>query len=387
MLLFAEQGFKWEGLEITLSGPFRLRVIDRDPQDDGVLREQDWDEASDFMRIARRVSFVREWNEWAIDFYLGEQNNLKIGHGALVDAYFNSTQTDTYKGGVFLKGSWAGNGLEFMMDNVIVPEILVGRVFIAPLSWFLKSKWADRLEIGYTLGADISAPYLTQGTGTTSIPVTGGDISFRAMDKTWLVLVPYLELMAMDGDLGVHVGLSGSVAASESKGVYLHLRGEYRYLGSDYHPAVFNPFYDYNRWYYDLGDPGQIPTFADHLASPNDLPARHGGMVEVALEWTDGLRFGARYDSEGKNRKHWVMFRFDLFPWKGYGLSAFYAGQDLLGGTDLFSYDSLIGLSARGRIWGPLNLFAEFTRRWRSIKDTTNMANELGGGVGVSISY
>jgi hypothetical protein len=387
VLIFVEQGFKWEGLEINLSGPFRLRVIDRSPTDDGVLREQDWDEASDFMRILRTVSFVREWNEWAIEFQLGEQNNLKIGHGALVDAYFNSTQIDMYQGGVFLKGSWTGNGLEFMMNNVIVPEILLGRVFVAPLSWFLKGKWATRLEIGYTLGADISAPYRTQGTGKTSIPVTGGDISFRVIDKKWLVLTPYTELMAMDGDLGVHIGLTGSFEASESKGIYLHLRGEYRYVGPDYHPAVFNPFYEYNKWYYDLGAPGQIPTFADHLANPDDLPARHGGMVEAALEWTDGLRFGARYDTEGINRRHWVMFRLDVFPWHGYGLSAFYAGQDLLGGTDLFSYDSLIGISARGRIWGPLSLFAEFTRRWRHIKDSPRMANEIGGGIGVSISY
>ncbi len=386
-LIFLEQGLSWQGLEIKLSGPFRLRIIDRSPADDSVLREQDWDDASDFMRIVRTISFVHEWDKGAVEFYVGEQNNIKLGHGAMVDAYFNSTQIDYYQGGVSLKGNYIGNGLEFTMNNVIAPEILAGRVFIAPLGWFLENKWARRLEIGYTLGADISAPYRVQGTGDTSIFVTGGDISFRVIDKNWLVLIPYTEIMALDGDLGIHIGLTASWEISESKGITLHLRGEYRYVGPDYHPAVFDPFYEYNRGYYDLGETGQVPTFADTLASPNELPSAHGGMVETAFEWSEGLRIGARYDTEGKNRKHWVMFRLDIFPVEGYGLSTFYAGQDLLGGTELFSYDSLIGISARGRIWGPMSLFAEFTRRWRRIESSEAMANEIGGGIGVAISY
>ena len=35
--------------------PIRLRVWDRDPQDDGVLRKEDWDEPSDYLRLLRFV--------------------------------------------------------------------------------------------------------------------------------------------------------------------------------------------------------------------------------------------------------------------------------------------------------------------------------------------
>lgn len=385
-LLYLEQGLEWRGLKIRLAGPFRLRIIDRSPEDSGVLREQDWDTASDFMRIVREISFARTWDAGEVEFYLGEQNNVKIGHGSLMDGYFNSTQIDYYQGGVLLRGHYLGNGLEFTMNNIIAPEILAGRVFIAPLGWFMKNSWAERLEIGFTLGADISAPYRTEGTGYTTIWAAGGDVAFRAIDKTWLVLTPYVALMGMDGDLGVHAGLSASWEISASKKLYLHVRGEYRYVGSDYHPAVYDPFYEYNKWYYDLGASGSIPTFADHLAGP-DLPTSHGGMVETVLEWKEGLRFSARYDTEGKDRKHWVMFRLDLFPWDGYGVSALYAGQDLLGGNELFSYDSLIGTSIRARVWGPISVFAEFTRRWRHIETSAGMANEISAGAGVAVTY
>ncbi len=386
ILLLLEQGLEWKGLTIQLAGPLRFRVADRSPGNDGVVREQDWDEASDYARILRVLSFIHEWDDAAVDLYFGELNGVGIGHGAVADLYFNSTDMDHYQGGTLLKVEWRGNGLEFLMENAFQPEILVGRAFIAPLAWFLDGEWPRRLEIGYTLGADIAAPYRSLRNGETTIPITGGDVSFRVLDEDWLVLMPYVDLMAMDGELGVHAGLGTTWVISKPKGLSLHLRGEYRYVGSDYHPAIFNPFYEYNRRYYDVDAPGDTPTFADHLAD-DDLPARHGFMVETTFEWDRGLRIGARYDTEGADRPHWVLFRIELFPWDGYNLGAFYGGQDITGGAGLFSFDSLIGFAARARIWGPIDVFAEFTRRWRRVGGEMGLANETGGGVGFSFNY
>ncbi len=387
VLLLLEQGMSWKGLDIQLAGPIRFRVIDRSPGDDGVVREQDWDQPSDYARILRLVSFVHEWDDAAIDLFFGELNGVGIGHGAVADRYFNSTDMDHYQGGTLLKGEWRGNGLEFLMEDAFAPEILVGRVFVAPLAWFLDSKWARRLEIGYTLGADLAAPYRTLREGSTSIPVTGGDIGYRVVDEEWIILMPYVDVMAMDGEAGVHAGMATTWVISEPKGLSLHLRGEYRYVGSDYHPAIFNPFYEYNRHYYETDAPGDVPTFADHLADSDDPTAGHGLMFDTTFEWNRGLRIGARYDREGVNRPHWVLFRLELFPWDGYNLGAFYGGQDISGGSDLFSYDSLIGVAMRGRIWGPIDVFAEFTRRWRRTDGEIYLANETGGGIGFSATY
>jgi hypothetical protein len=386
VLLYLGQGFSWKGFEVNLFGPLRFRVIDRSPGDDGVVREQDWDQYYEWARIARSLSFVREWDDAAVDLYFGELNGVGVGHGAVVDNYYNSTDMDHYQGGLLLKGELEGNGLELMLENALAPEILVGRAFVAPIAWFVEGEWPRRLEIGFTLGADIAAPYRVNGDGDTSIPVVGGDISFRVVDEEWLAVMPYFDLVGMDGELGVHAGLANTWTISESKGLALRLRGEYRYVGSDYHPAFFNPFYEYNRLYYEIDTPDETPTFADYLADA-DPPASHGLMFDAAFEWNRGLRIGARYDSEGRDRAHWVMFRIDLFPWDGYNVAAFYAGQDVNGGVDLFSLDSLIGIAMRGRIYGPIDLFAEFTRRWRRAGDDMGFANETGGGVGLSFTY
>ena len=109
--------------------------------------------------------------------------------------------------------------------------------------------------------------------------------------------------------------------------------------------------------------------------------------IHSSLEWNSTLRLGARYDSEGVGRSHWVLFRMELSPVPGYHLSGFYAGQDVRGGSGLFGIESLIGLALRGRLYGPADLFFHFTRRLRRRGDDARFANEIGGGAGLSITY
>jgi hypothetical protein len=387
VLILPEQGLRWKGLDLHLAAPIHLRIVDKNPADNNTIRQQDWDEPSDFARILRSLSFVHSWPDGAIDLQLGQLNGVGIGQGALADNYFNSTDVDHYQGGVLLKGETRGNGGEFTLEDVVRPEIFVGRIFLAPIGWFLEGEWPRRLEVGYTIGADMAAPRRTTGTGNTYFVSTGGDISIRIVDMEQFTLLPFLELMVMDGDLGVHLGLAITWTISKKNGLSLNVRGEYRYSGSDYHPAIFNPFYEYNRRFYDTGGTREVPTFADHLADSNDFPGRHGSMGEIVFEWNGGLRIGARYDTEGKGYRHWVMFRLELFPWEGYSFSAFYAGQDVAGRSNLFGTDSLMGAAARGRLWGPIDIFIEFTRRWRRLEEKMDFENEIGGGVGLSISY
>ncbi|MBW2278795.1 MAG: hypothetical protein JRF63_14985, partial [Deltaproteobacteria bacterium] len=388
-LLLLEQGFSGWGLDVVLSGPLRFRAVDRAPADDGVLREQDWDEPSDFARIPRSIRFATDWNNGAFDMRFGELNGVGLGHGSVVDAYYNSTDMDHYQGGLVISGEYAGNGLELLTENVVQPEVLVGRAFIAPLGWFLEGDWPRRLELGFTLAADISIPYRVDPdhTGTTAVPITGGDISLKIIDTTWGVAAPYVDVMAMDGDLGVHAGLATTWTLSEEKQVLLHARGEYRYLGSDYHPSLFNPFYERNRRHYGV-DPvtGESMTLADALALHGEDNS-HGMMFDLSFDAGKKVLLGARYDREGSERPHWIMFRLDLAPWEAVSLAMLYAGQDLGGGAGLFSWDSLIAAAVQVRIWGPLRAFAEFTRRFRRVGADMDLANETGAGVGVVFTY
>ncbi|MCK9460327.1 MAG: hypothetical protein M0R80_11875 [Proteobacteria bacterium] len=388
-LVLLEQGLAYEGVGLVLSGPLRFRIIDDAPEEDGVLRDQDWDEPSDFARIARRVAFAKTWDDAELDARLGELNGVGVGHGSVADHYFNSADMDHYQGGLILDAEYAGNGIEFLMDDVVAPEILAGRARIAPLAWFLDGDWPRRLEIGYTLGADIKAPRRVMGNSDTVIAVTGGDVSLRVVDLDVASLIPYADVMGMDGDVGVHAGLAASFTFSRKDEAALRARGEYRHLGSDYHPALLNPFYDRSRRFYSR-DPvdDRTNTFADHLANPNTADASsHGWMADAAFSFRRAIEIGARFDSEGRGRPHWLLVRVALSPMERFDLHALYAGRDGNGAGDVLSADALVGLGTRILIWGPFNVFAEYARRFRRKDGEMPYANESGVGIGMYFAY
>jgi hypothetical protein len=387
VVVIVEQQVRFKGLAAAVQGPIRLRVVDRSPEDDGVLRRQDWDEPSDFARLVPFIAFQRTFQDGFVDLYAGALNGISVGHGALVSYYFNSLQMDHYQGGTLLRGEWWGSGLELAMDDIVSPNLLVGRPYLAPLAWFIKGDWPRRLKIGFTLGADLRAPQGGLDNGRTAIVATGFDLSWQAVFKRWLSLKPYLDFMFMDGAMGLHAGMDTLWTLSSRRELFLHFQGEYRYVGSDAHPALINPFYDYKRLSYDVQNTGDDVTLADHLGDDDDLPKSHGFMFEMSFEWRHKLRLGARYDTEGVGRAHWVMFRLGISPKDGYDFNLFYAGQDISGGPALFSTAALFGLALRARIWGPLDFFSHFTRCWRTREDNMRYANEIAGGVGVSFSF
>jgi len=388
-LLLLEQGFSYAGFALVLSGPLRFRIIDNAPEEDGVLRDQDWDEPSDFARIARRVAFEKQWEGGEVDAHLGELNGVGMGHGSLVDHYFNSVDMDHYQGGLSLDAGYAGNGIEFLMDDVVAPEVLAGRARIAPLAWFIDGDWPRRLELGCTLGADIAAPRRVMATSDTIIAVTGGDVSVRVLDLEVASLTPYVDVMGMDGDVGVHAGLAASFTFSRKNEVKLHARGEYPRLESDYHPALLNPFYDRNRLFYSH-DPVEdlTNTLADHLANPNTADAASNGwMADVAFSFRRAFEIGARFDSEGDDRPHWLLVQLVLAPHERFDLRALYAGRDPDGAGELLSSEALVSLGTRILIWGPFNVFAEYTRRFRRANGEMPYANESGVGIGIYFAY
>ena len=392
VLLLAEQGLEWGGFGIVLRGPFRLRIVDRDPEDRGVLREQDWDEPSDFARIVPRIGFFRSWEGGSVRIRAGELAGAGIGHGTVFDHFRNDTNMDRYQGGLLLDAGHRGNGIEFLMENLIAPRVIGGRARLAPIAWFTDAPAARRLEIGFTVAADLAVPRNRPEVGGVvveerAVPVVGGDISYRIVDGERVLLQPYFDVNGMDGTAGLHAGLGAGLRLAPDRDIWLHLRGEYRYLGADYHPVLFNPFHEHQRLFFSHDDElGEHRTLADHLAEVDD-PDSHGGMADASLDWERIVRITARYDSEGRGRPHWLLLKVDVRPSEALAIGAYYASRDPAGGAGVFSWDSLIGVGVTGRLWGPLQANTGFTRRYRRIGDSLSHANETGICFGLILQY
>ncbi|MFT5432541.1 MAG: hypothetical protein ACI9OJ_003240, partial [Myxococcota bacterium] len=120
--------FKWWKLGVGLQVPLRFRIEDNEPEDPGVLRKEDWDEVSDWTRVLRYV----EWGNPADPVYarLGVLAGTTFGHGTLVDRYYNVIDADHYQTGLQVNVDMEVAGGQFMMDNLIDPELLAMRGFV-----------------------------------------------------------------------------------------------------------------------------------------------------------------------------------------------------------------------------------------------------------------
>jgi len=140
--------------DMLLSAPVRLRVIDAQPADAGVLREEDWDEPSDYARIVRHVEYGNP--NGPLHARLGELGPLVIGHGSIMNSYFNVVTPDVYEAGLHLNANTRYGGLQLMLDDVLQPTVFGIRGYVRPWGQAAANPWT-RLSIGVSAVAT-SAP-------------------------------------------------------------------------------------------------------------------------------------------------------------------------------------------------------------------------------------
>ena len=212
-----ELGLAAKNFHLAIQSPLRLRVADNTPEDDGILRGQDWDGRSDWARIVRSVRFQKTFVDGKVDLHGGELNGIHQGYGEIVCHYFNSIDMDHYHGGIDGFADVRGNGLELMLDDVIAPAIFTGRIFLAPFSWFSRRPLARRFQIGVYLFVDKGVPSRTLTSNNTRLVAAGTNINFVLVDSRKAALDTYVSLGAMDGDAGFHGGTVADVAISAKK--------------------------------------------------------------------------------------------------------------------------------------------------------------------------
>lgn len=372
-------GLRWKKLGAALHVPMRLRVKDIGPKSQGgVVRKQDWDEVSDFMRVLPYIS----WGDPTDALYvrLGELTDFKLGHGTIVSHYFNSPDIDHYQGGLQAHFFHKYGGGELMLDNIIDPNILGARVHIRPLSFFFNNVLKN-LEIGFTIVADFQAPVaLRQGTDgkvllnstndlqadQKSIAIYGVDISWPIFAKKFLKLTPYADFNFLNNKgAGVHTGMN--FALTFGKGISLHSRIEYRYQSKNYEGEYFNTLYEIERYTSLKGTPKQL------ILTDPARRGRHGFLLSFSMDINRWVRFTAAIDeAQGANNTN-LVFRLDLPAWKRFRFSALYIKRNIGAASDLGNArDALAAAELKVSIIGPLYAYGTYALHWHVIDDGTD---------------
>jgi hypothetical protein len=380
----------------------RLRVIDEAPEDPDTLRREDWDEVSDYFRILRRLSYGRIGEPLYARF--GELGAKTVGHGTVVNSYYNVITPDLFQPGLQLRTDFPSIGASAFVDNVVSPSVLVGRLRVSPgLFVGEDATWWQRLSFGVTAATDLDAPEALARRADGSVVVEprrrpqvdssqftgifGADVELRLIDSESLGLTSYTDfnVHAPYGS-GLHAGVLVALQASST--VRLDMRLEFRALFEGYLPDYFGPLYAVHRYQTD-GWGQQLPAPKLRIAATREGGPRPGAFGQLTASWSTWLETSvalAEHQGAG-DTLFWLRARLIPNQWVQLALAYFKTGMDGLG--EVVDPDGALFVSdARIRLVGPVYLHGQFERLFRLRDDGLYDSIDLWNvGLGASASF
>jgi hypothetical protein len=398
-------------VKVGLWLPLRFRVIDRDPDDDGVLRGEDWDEPSDYARILRFVELNLGGEQWRFRGRFGALEGESLGHGTIVAGYFNSLDRNHYQAGLLIDTAVKWGGVALMLDNLLRPEIFGFRLHARPTSFFTDNEWANRLIVGFTTAADAHAPVALVDaqpppgpdidgdenlvySGHDAVTLVGFDLEYAVVHNKLIDLVPYLDVNFLADEqtgAGLHLGTFFNFRIPTSFGPALLTRLEYRAIGDGYAPRYIDSLYEAQRAQFDpdLLDPASnLPLTKLGWLRLSD-PGTNGWLGELYFDFAGWVIVGGSYeDHDGPdNAALTLVLHLPKFPLVQVG--GYYANRGFDSLDQAFSRkDALVLGYARAKVYGPLALTVVYSRSWRLDEDGRYAAqDDFSVGVGVAIGY
>lgn len=406
--------FHWGKFGIGVQVPLRFRVIDEDPETDDLFRHEDWDEVSDWTRVVRYISWGNP-NDW-LYVRLGVLQGTTLGHGTIVDRYYNTIDADHYQTGIQFHLDMEYAGGTFFLDNLIDPELFGTRGYVRPLKFTSLPEWAHKLVVGTTLVVDAAAPLDSVPDGnnfnrvvtedgdllvdTSSAFLWGFDIGWEFAPTDWVALTPYMDInvLGATGGAGFHLGLLSTFNIADV--VTLGTRIEYRAMDGDYAPSYVNSWYEVERIDF-LGGKTKLRHFVD-LDEAGEDETVHGWHASLDVTIMNAITIsGILEDYQGPNNAN-LMLRLVLPYIAGVKLSAYYAKRNFDDASEAFDLDrGMLVAEAKYKFWGPMFVFARYSREWRLNKDPAERAkpeaesqygeyetiNDFDLGVGVEFTF
>jgi hypothetical protein len=410
--------------------PLRLRVVDNDPDNDSVIRKEDWDEISDYAKLLRFVEVKLGGETWSFRGRFGALEGESIGHGTVLSGYYNSIDRDHYQAGLALATAIKYGGFEFMLDNLFGPEIFGLRLHARPAAFFTDSALLNRFVVGLSFTSDTAAPVAPNPrwvsvpgpthvqeipqpevdgdnnfvyTDENALNVVGLDFEYTLIRSKILDIVPYVDFNFMiDKQIGtgagMHLGTFVNIRLPTPVGPTLLTRLEYQVVGEGYGPRYFDSLYE--------GQRAQYGTFADqmlpHAAGPRLVKnwpltklgwlrqsdgGPHGWLGELFFDFAGWVRVGGTFEDYQGPDNAALTLSLILPKLKMVKLGAYYTKRGFDGFDDAFDLDGALMLAfAKVRIWGPLYFDASFSRSWHAL-ETGEYETDDNFSAGVSVSF
>ncbi len=131
-----------EDFGFSLSVPLNLLVVDSEPtledRKPGSLRIFDYNETSDYFRVIQYISYGQYEREipgkTSFSFYTGDIRDGRIGHGTILNQYYNNIRYDVYNAGILSDWNSDYLGFQFFSNSLYSRDVNAIRAYIKPLA-------------------------------------------------------------------------------------------------------------------------------------------------------------------------------------------------------------------------------------------------------------
>lgn len=386
--------------------PLRLRVYDNDPKSDedigGIIRKEDWDQFSDFLKIIRFFRFGHKGD--LVFLQVGDLPGAILGHGTIVNRYYNNIDIDHYRMGLQVDVNTDYGGAETLINSLSFPNLFGVRGYVKPWSFVDTEAYLNNLAVGVSVASDLTAPFELEKDPVSGTPVIGedgylkvsresattvigGDLEFKVLNTELLTLTPYMDLNhILDAGTGYHAGVL-STFHFPIISMDLQARLEYRYFfGGDYVPAYFDSYYEIQKFGFPFrnaltnADEVEPKRRALELLGDKGL---NGYFAELNFNFMGLFSIGGSYDDYDGPFNSNLRLYLDVPALEVFQFGAYYYKHNFEGAKEAFTFDdkSLFLVEGRYQLNSFLYLVAQYWRIWQLDADTTS--NEFGQYVAV----
>lgn len=388
-------------LRVGLQAPLRLRVYEAESSESGIVRSEDWDEIGDYLRVLKTLEYGQKGE--ALHVHAGELGPISLGHGTLVSDYYNVITTDHYQMGVAGEFNSIFGGAEFLLDNLMDPDVMGARAYIYPWAFVDAESFLSRIALGFSVAADIQAPAeLASETDAgvvvddalnpvilrdQSTALIGVDLEVALVDEEAFSLVPYADFITHTSlGTGFHAGAFLRGKALDSLEVFSKL--EYRRVGSRFLPNYIGPVYEIERLQF-MGWGQAFPAPKVRVAASLTGAAAHGFYGSLGVRLHDAWMLSAAWaDHEGPMNQVFHA-KASAKPTEALQLGVFYHKQYFDQFSDAFDLDgALVAAESRVSIWGPFYAIGRYGRMWKIAPNGSYQSvNDWSLGAGASMGF
>lgn len=421
-----------EGWGLGLGLPLRFRLDDREPEalgdHLGLLREQDWDHWSDFLKILRYAYVGAPDRTGPYHARIGELHGLTIGHGSIVHRYYNGFDIDRFRLGTNARIQAGPFGAEIVASDLLRAGGDLGlagtRLTLAPISVLSgKGPYADRFVVGASLMMDAHAPITLDRVpddGTLppvmvgvpgrqlpgsvriddddvpltlrerAITVVGADVEYTVIDDELVRITPYADANKIfhgGRGKGLHLGVLWSFQFPLVVGpLDVRVRTEYRRTDGDYLAPYFGTLHEVERFDFP---PGSGATKVHALRQFRDAPARDGVFFDFLAGLPGYVYLGAEYLDRGPGART-TRLSLQLPAFEVVELRAFFYRTGVDGPSDIFAIDdgTAIVTDLKVHVYWILSALGHWSRVWRASEAATGSYEAMDDwsiGVGIDI--